>query len=42
MKQTVKADGKDVEDLTGKIIDILSTSTSAGQAKDGMASFDVI
>ena len=38
----LKVDGKDVADLTGKLVELLGTSTSAGVTESGTLSFDAL
>ena len=38
----LKIDGKDVDDLTGKMVELLGTSTSIGVTESGVSTFDVL
>ena len=38
----LKIDGKDVADLTGKMVELLGTSTSIGVTENGVSTFDVL
>ena len=38
----LKIDGKDVADLTGKLVELLGTSTSTGVTENGVSTFDVL
>ena len=38
----LKIDGKDVDDLTGKMVELLGTSTSTGVTENGVSTFDVL
>ena len=38
----LKIDGKDVDDLTGKMVELLGTSTSIGVMENGVSTFDVL
>ena len=38
----LKIDGKDVADLTGKMVELLGTSTSIGVTESGVSTFDVL
>ena len=38
----LKIDGKDVTDLTGKMVELLGTSTSIGVMENGVSTFDVL
>ena len=38
----LKIDGKDVTDLTGKMVELLGTSTSIGVMENGVLTFDVL
>ena len=38
----LKIDGKDVDDLTGKMVELLGTSTSMGVMENGVSTFDVL
>ena len=35
-------DGKDVDDLTGKMVELLGTSTSIGVTENGVSAFDAL
>ena len=38
----LKIDGKDVDDLTGKMVELLGTSTSIGVTENGVSAFDAL
>ena len=38
----LKIDGKEVADLTGKLVELLGTSTSTGVTENGVSTFDVL
>ena len=38
----LKIDGKDVTDLTGKMVELLGASTSIGVMENGVLTFDVL
>ena len=38
----LKIDGKDVADLTGKMVELVGTSTSTGVTENGVSTFDVL
>ena len=38
----LRIDGKDVADLTGKLVELLGTSTSIGVMESGTSSFDAL
>ena len=38
----LKIDGKDVADLTGKMVELLGTSTSIGVTENGVSAFDAL
>ena len=38
----LKVDGKDVADLTGKLVELLGASTSTGVTENGVSAFDAL
>ena len=42
LKKDSRIDGKDVADLTGKLVELLGTSTSTGVTENGVSTFDVL